>query len=265
MNLGQSIRRRGFTLLELLAVIATIAILAALLLPVLSKAKIKAQRTVCVSNLRQLVEAWVAYNHDNEFLVPSFTNADAWVQGNMAKLSEAGDATLIQAGKLYQYNQNAGIYHCPGDQGVRIAGQTVPTVRSYSMNCFLGSRDPGLGPIPPIAGNNFIPFFAKESELTRPSQLWVLVDEDERSINDGFFITDPTAHMWLDLPAMSAHRHNFSYTLAFADGHAEAWRLTDPRSLQVCAPTTEASGNADLARLANATTAAVAPASSSNR
>jgi len=82
----------------------------------------------------------------------------------------------------------------------------------------------------------------------------VLVDEDERSINDGFFLTDPTAHTWFDFPALSTHRHNFSFTLSFGDGHSEVWRPTDPRTLQVATPETDQFGNRDLRRLATATT-----------
>src|ERR1017187_10372092 len=151
INSRRTFRPRGFTLIELLTVIATIAILAALLLPVLSKAKIKAQRTTCLSNLRQLGFAWVMYKDDNSgFLTESYpvnrsgdgVNPDVWVQGDMTKPDQAGNPDLIRQGKLYPYNQSVPLYHCPTDQGVSIGGQVVPTVRSYSMNCFMGARDP---------------------------------------------------------------------------------------------------------------------------
>lgn len=254
MILGRSCRRYGFTLIELLAVIATIATLAALLLPVLSRAKIKAQQTSCLSNLHQLGLAWTMYYGDNGGqLAESYptNNPYVWVQGNMKNTSDATNVALIQQGKLYPYNQNTVIYHCPGDHSVGNGG--VPAVRSYSMNCFMGARDPDLAPIPATAAN-YVPFFARDADLLRPADLWVMVDEDERSISDGFFVTDPTANIWFDFPATSEHRHNFSYVLDFADGHSEIWRLRDSASFAVAQNVTEQSGNMDLQRLAAAST-----------
>ena len=67
-------QRSGFTLIELLVVITIICILAALLLPALSKGKAQAQRTICVSNLKQIDLAIQMYAEANGDMLPTTLN-----------------------------------------------------------------------------------------------------------------------------------------------------------------------------------------------
>lgn len=251
MKLRRGQNESGFTLLELLAVIATIATLAALLLPVLGKAKAKAFQANCTSNLHQIGQAWYLYSVDSGgWLVESYPgSSNVWVQGDMSRPAEAVNPDFLRNGKLYPYAPNINVYHCPSDAGVLTEGKRIQNVRSYAMNCFMGAR-PGSAPLIPSSAVGFKPFFSRESEIPRPSEMWVFLDEDERSINDGFFVVDPNARIWFDLPATSPQRHRTCYSLSFADGRAQVWRSQDPRTALLQRRETEQASNPDLLRLA---------------
>jgi hypothetical protein len=247
-----------------LAVVATIGILAALLLPVLGKAQAKAQQAYCLSNLHQLGIAWALYQEDNNgMLAESYTtnNPSAWVQGNMKNAADAVNAALVSQGKLFPYNPAVAIYRCPTDKGVQIGGQTVQNTRSYSESCFMGTRLATIGPVPisaaatsPNAPLGYVQSFTCGADLQQPSRLFVFVDESDQTLGTGCFVTDPTGHVWYDYPAAGVSRHYQSSILNFADGHAESWATRDPRTTTPNQTQTEQPDNADLARFAASAT-----------
>ena len=114
--------RRAFTLIELLVVITIIAILAAMLLPALAKAKQKALSIRCVSNLKQWALAFRMYTDDNGDKVPqegntilpinNAANADAWYNAVSVTVSQPSLKTLYMDGNP-PLPSSATIYSCP--------------------------------------------------------------------------------------------------------------------------------------------------------
>jgi prepilin-type N-terminal cleavage/methylation domain-containing protein len=243
--------RHGFTLIELLIVIAIIAILAALLLPALGKAKVKAQGTQCLSNLKQHATAWLMYVHDSEDRLPfghKHPDLDlpddryAWIQGFMdwgnPRKPDNWDSSLhVAKSPVMPYLGNCfGVWRCPADRstGIRSDGQSVPRVRSISINPYVGGDVDGLCP------ERWIwqgwKTWRKLSEMLDPgpSRTFVFIVERPESIvggsfwlSDQGFLNNPPLFAFIDWPGSS---HSRADSLSFADGHCELKKWKDPRT-----------------------------------
>jgi prepilin-type N-terminal cleavage/methylation domain-containing protein/prepilin-type processing-associated H-X9-DG protein len=231
-------RCNAFTLIELLVVIAIISILAAMLLAVLGRAKMKAQGIYCINNLKQLQLAVIMYAGDNQEKCPenpgAGTSLSAWVAGVMSwdtvqPNQENTNTILLKNAEIGPYvAKNTAVFKCPADV---VPGALGPRVRSVSMNGFFGDVNNIANNINGQQTHNWRRFL-KTGDLTTmgAANAWVLLDECPDSINDGFFavrMQPGTTAKWTDVPAST---HNGAGGFSFADGHAEIKKWLDPNS-----------------------------------
>lgn len=110
----------AFTLIELLVVVAIIAILASLLLPALARAKEKARRVACISNVKQICTAMIMYvdDHDGHYppRFPDATNAGSFP----CKACRTIDWRVYAVPYLSATTNitNASVFACPADKGI---------------------------------------------------------------------------------------------------------------------------------------------------
>jgi prepilin-type N-terminal cleavage/methylation domain-containing protein/prepilin-type processing-associated H-X9-DG protein len=222
-------RRRAFTLIELLIVIAIIAILAALLLPALSGAKERARVIQCLNNLRQMTFCWTVYADDNnDWLVPNWvlgtgvSPAGSWVMGNVHVLPGVTNVNDIVNGRLFPYTRSVALYQCPNAVFVngRLPVRTTSLAEQMHGGDAADARQFGIYDSSGDLGTNYPPF-KKMAEIRKPAPAMALVfvDESQNTVDDGIFAVGWT--YWKNSPTI---RHSRGATFSFADGHVERWK-----------------------------------------
>ena len=231
----------AFTLIELLTVMAVIAILAALLLPVLTAAKSKAYGVTCLNNERQLMFASLLYVDDFHDALPYnlgiaeikklearhwFWNWTSPVLDWETVNTDNTNTVLLTQGGIGPYtSRTARIYRCPADKAVsdiQAAAGWTERVRSFSMNAMVGNVGEYLQDGANVNNPDYRQFL-KMGEIPQPSRIFVLTEEHPDSITDGYFLNYIDTNKWVRLPASY---HSGAANLAFADGHLEThkWR-----------------------------------------
>src|SRR5947199_54634 len=113
-------KNKGFTLIDLLVVIAIIAILASLLLPALARAKVKAQAIKCISNQKQQYLGYHMYADDNRDLFPvhgDWATVGGFIRTNVRTVPIVHDTAGETNRPLNAYVRAAEAFHCPSDRG----------------------------------------------------------------------------------------------------------------------------------------------------
>lgn len=246
---------KGFTLLELLVVVAIIAVLAAMLLPAFNKAKQTAQGIQCISNQRQLWTAWKMYADDNQDRLLYAQQEFGWVPGtqsyawlpsyddNYVQFKSApnrwnADVTVKKSLMWPYCSKNLGIWKCPAihlmvsTNGWGSGGPQFPVVWGQAVNWFMGG------------GNDAQPVYTKVSAIPSPAELFVFTDLRE---DWGVWSTSVSIGGIGGFAELPAFAHNRSASYTFADGHSEAHRWLDPRTTAVPLPADAAisPGNVD--------------------
>jgi prepilin-type N-terminal cleavage/methylation domain-containing protein/prepilin-type processing-associated H-X9-DG protein len=193
--------KRAFTLLELLVVVAIIALLAAILFPAFSRARENARRSSCASNVKQLALGILQYTQDYDETLPPVAYPDP---------TDTEDQ-ISWASMTAPYLKSEQIFKCPSD--------SKSDKYSYGLNelAFVDWVDDTPDEAPAF----------KLSQFQNTTQT-VMLGDIERAPDvdeDALKMVEPGDDLDDELDGLPLDRHMERVNLAFMDGHVKAMRL----------------------------------------
>lgn len=210
----------AFTLLELMVVVAVMAILAGLLLPVISRSKDKGYRAVCINNLRQLNLAFELYRQDHEDWFPGpgskqthGPQPEDWIWWQYGR--GVTNSTIAR----YVDGFKPELFTCPADkQALEMQGlgplPNDPYRYSYALTSYDLRDGKNMGMATLITRDRKVyPF--RHSQILKPEAKIMLAEEDRETIDDPRWVPE-----W-SRPNRVTDRHDKKGVVAFADGHVE--------------------------------------------
>ena len=231
MRLYRRFGRRAFTLVEVLVVIGIVALLVGALLPALNRARRNAKSAQCLSNMRQMQAAQLAYAMDNK----------GWlIQAGLDHGGETGNEAVAWFNTLQSYYQNKLVARCPADDSPHwvdpLPGTNPPARRrtSFGINCFLDLKYQPWGP------GGSIPPSVRYVKLDRIPRAGATIQFVEMAYAGEFAVADhPHVENWAGSfpPAQAAGQLEINAhgtrpkswdsvaNYGFLDGHAESLRF----------------------------------------
>jgi len=205
-------RTSAFTLVEIIVVLGIIIMLAGLLFPLIGRAKEAGKRAQCLSNLRSLTQAWIAYAADNDrHLVSVGTGPTGWIfKPPPPDLQHVGP---VKRGKLYPYLNDVSPFRCPDD-----TSDVTANACSYAINNQLNltRMDDVQAPVRTFA-------FIEQASTGQ-----VISNTFATPVYPGVPILSGAA--WPGENHHGARAYAEGTGISFADGHAIFWTYSDTRT-----------------------------------
>lgn len=218
-------RTRGFTLVELLVVVAIVSLLVSLLLPALARARDSAKTVVCLSNMRQMAIGTVMYTHDNHDFLPSV---------GMSHGSHMVDEQGSWFRLLEKYCKTSEIYRCPCDRSPwwdqPLPGGTRYRKVGFATNYYVSGKydeDPEgeylqlnhLAKIELPARTIFAVELSEASDTSLGDHYWEFGAADHIHVDEWTAAPDPRTGIPPRQVALDRHNGRANYT--FLDGRAD--------------------------------------------